>query len=457
MSATPDPIVPIEELADLIDRRDAVGCTNWLERNASRDTVYALGRLDDDQRELLLGLLDPQAAADVIDQLPETQAIEAIEGLEAGVAARILEALPSDEQVDLINELEARDAEAILDAFDPEEAAGLRRLAAYDDSVAGGLMMLEFLSFQPDASVRSVLDDLEQNAERYAEINVQYTYVVDRTRRLQGVVPLRAMLLAPRSRTLAEIMIPNPISVPDSMELDELSAVFSDHPYLGLPVIDSRKRLVGVIERSDIEHALIEDAEEVYRQTQGIVGGEELRTMPLVTRSSRRLAWLSINIVLNIMAASIIAFHQDTIEAVIALAVFLPIISDMSGCSGNQAVAVSMRELTLGVARPSDLFSVLRKEMSVGLINGIALGLLIALVAFAWKGNPYLGAVVGGALMLNTIIAVSIGGTIPLILKGMNLDPALASGPVLTTITDMCGFMLVLSLASAAMSQLQNL
>ena len=176
--------------------------------------------------------------------------------------------------------------------------------------------------------------------------------------------------------------------------------------------------------------------------------------MPLLLRSRRRLSWLSINIVLNICAASIIAMHQDTLTAVIALAVFLPIISDMSGCSGNQAVAVSMREMTLGLVDSRELLRVLGKEATLGVINGLTLGALVAGVAWAWKGNPYLGLVVGIAMMANTIIAVSIGGTIPLILKRFNLDPALASGPILTTVTDMSGFMIVLGLASAMIDKL---
>ncbi len=171
--------------------------------------------------------------------------------------------------------------------------------------------------------------------------------------------------------------------------------------------------------------------------------------MPTSLRSRRRLSWLSINILLNIVAASVIAFYQETLSQVIALAVFLPIISDMSGCSGNQAVAVSMRELSLGLVKPHEIVWVWLKEVSVGLINGIALGFLIAAVAWIWQGNPVLGAVVGIAMMLNTIIAVSLGGTLPLLMRRMNLDPALASGPILTTVTDMCGFFLVLSLASA--------
>ena len=176
--------------------------------------------------------------------------------------------------------------------------------------------------------------------------------------------------------------------------------------------------------------------------------------MPLHLRSRRRLSWLSINIFLNVIAASVIAAYQDTLAQVIALAVFLPIISDMSGCSGSQAVAVSIRELTLGLVRPTEFVRVLFKELALGMINGLALGLLIALVAFIWKGNPWLGLVVGGALMLNTIVAVCLGGLIPLVLKRFNMDPALASGPILTTVTDMCGFFFVLSMATVLLPQL---
>jgi magnesium transporter len=146
--------------------------------------------------------------------------------------------------------------------------------------------------------------------------------------------------------------------------------------------------------------------------------------------------------------------YQDTLQAVIALAVFLPIISDMSGCSGNQAVAVSIRELTLGVIRPTEFLRIVWKEGMLGMINGAVLGLLLGTIAFVWKGNLYLGLVVGGALLLNTILSVLLGGMVPLLLKRFKVDPALASGPILTTCTDMCGFFLVLSLASTLLSKL---
>jgi len=176
--------------------------------------------------------------------------------------------------------------------------------------------------------------------------------------------------------------------------------------------------------------------------------------MPLLVRSGRRLSFLSLNIFLNIAAASVIVLYQDTLAAMIALAVFLPIISDMSGCSGNQAVAVSIRELALGLVRPREFVRVLVKESSLGVMNGIALGLILGVVAVLWKKNLYLGLVVGAALGLNTLVAVTLGGLLPLVLKRLRVDPALVSGPLLTTVTDMCGFFFTLYFATALLSRL---
>jgi magnesium transporter len=185
------------------------------------------------------------------------------------------------------------------------------------------------------------------------------------------------------------------------------------------------------------------------------VGGEEFRSMPIRTRSGRRLSWLSINIVLNLIAASVITRYEATLEQVIALAFFLPIISDMSGCSGNQAVAVSMRELSKGLIKPKEVFRVLLKELPVGMLNGLALGIILSCIAALWQWNLAFGAVIGLALMANTIVSVCLGGSIPLILRAVKLDPALVSSPLLTTITDMCGFFFVLSFATAAMQYIQ--
>ncbi len=461
-TATADPSSPSftpeeadrDALIAAIEQSDAPACERWLDEVDAGELVHALSALSDEQRAKLLGLLGPESASDVISRLPELQALGALESVEAHVAAGIIGELDSDERAGLIRALDDDNAHAILGAMDPELARGIRTLAAYDEDSAGGLMLTEYLAFDEAATVREVLADIEANAEEYANYNIQYSYVIDTQGKLKGVLPLRNMLLARRSAAVSGIMIAYPIRVTDTATMDDVRAVFNEYAFMGLPVVDADDVLLGVIEASDVAQADAEQADDLYRQSQGIVGGEELRSMPLLLRSRRRLAWLSANIVLNIMAASIIALHQDTLEAVIALAVFLPIISDMSGCSGNQAVAVTMRELTLGVTKPRDALRVLVKESLLGLINGLALGTLIGAVAFAWKGNLFLSLVVGGSLAINTVVAVCIGGLIPLLLKKMKADPALASGPILTTVTDMCGFFIVLTFASMVLSQL---
>jgi magnesium transporter len=318
-------------------------------------------------------------------------------------------------------------------------------------------MISEFLAYSSQNTISNVLDDLQANHEEYRDYHVQYFYVTDTENKLVGVLRIHDLLFPPPQTRLSEIMLKSPLSVSDTATLTELRDFFEEHNMFGTPVVNGTGVLVGVVLPQSIEEALRKQKTKIYLQLSGIIGGEEFRTMPLLSRSGRRLSWLSLNIVLNIIAASVIALYQDTLAAAITLAVFLPMVSDMSGCSGNQAVAVSMRELSLGLVRPKELFWVLAKEVKVGIINGLVLGLLLGGVAYLWKGNPWLGLVVGGALAANTLISVSLGGMLPLGLKRLKLDPALVSGPLLTTVTDMCGFFLVLSFASAVLPKLTGM
>lgn len=177
--------------------------------------------------------------------------------------------------------------------------------------------------------------------------------------------------------------------------------------------------------------------------------------MPIYSRSLRRMIWLSLTVVLNLVSASVIGLYQNTLNEIIALAVFLPVISGMGGSSGNQAIAVSMRELTLGLIKSYELRWVVLKELSVGVINGLLLGAAIGCIAWFWKGNFYLGLVVGAAMALSTLIAVCLGGGLPLLLKRMNIDPALVAGPILMTLADASGFFFALSFATLLLQQLR--
>jgi magnesium transporter len=387
-----------------------------------------------------------------VHDLPDEQAADVLEMLPPPVAADIFESMPSDDRVDVLADVQAENVEQILAAMEPRESAESRKLMEYPEDSAGGIMATEYLSCREHVLVGNMIEDLRKHRKTYSDFHVQYIYIITNNGTLSGVLPLRELILAAGELSVADIMIKNPLSVHVNDMLENLLAIFEEHQYLAVPVVDEQDRLIGVVRRDDVEEADAQRASDTFLKLSGVWGGEELRTMPLRERSTRRLSWLSINIVLNIISASVIAFHQDTLSAVIALAVFLPIISDMSGCSGNQAVAVSLRELALGLVRPRDLLRVLRKEFGIGILNGLALGLLLAVVTLLWKGNPFLGLVVGGAMALNTILAVALGGLLPLVLKRLNIDPALASGPILTTVTDMCGFLLLLGFASAMLT-----
>lgn len=445
---------PWIEMLRLAEVGTAKELETFVSQLSTSDQALALSRLDEGETERVLEALRPDDAAELIGHLSEMQAAQAISTLEADIAAAIVHELPSDEQADVLGDLDEAHAEAILDSLPDDEAAAVRELAAYDDNVAGGLMVSELLRFTDQMTVAEVIERLSKQQDDYDETDIRYGYVCDDADRLVGVLPMSNLLFVKRSSTVGDAMIREPLSIVDNMPLRDLVEFFDSHNFLGVPVVDSSGALKGVVHREAVEYAASRATESDYLKSQGIVGGEELRTMPLWLRARRRLSWLSINVLLNIGAASVIALFQDTLQSVIALAVFLPIISDMSGCSGNQAVAVSMRELSLGLVRPTEMLLVWIKEVYVGLINGAVLGLLVAIAAILFDGNPYLGFVVGIALFVNTIIAVSIGGTVPLLVKRLGFDPAVASGPLLTTVTDMCGFFLVLGLATLMLARL---
>lgn len=436
-----------EVLREYLAQDDRKALNEYLGSLSGEETLRALMRLEMEEQQQILARLTPESAAEVFEFIPDESAGELLGELHPQVAASIVSEMSSDEQADVLSELDADELEEILRHMDDEDVIEARQLMAYDEDVAGGLMMKEYFSFPQMYRASSVLRDLAGREEEYELNNVLYIYVTGRGGELLGVARIRDIIVAPPEARLADILHPA-VSVKDTAKLDELEDFFDENNLSAVPVVDENNRILGVVRRRAVYDAVAERADADHLKSQGIVGGEELRSMPTAVRSRRRLSWLSVNIVLNLIAASVIAQFQDVLSAVIILAVFLPIVSDMSGCSGNQAVAVSMRELSLGIIRKSDLFYVWRKEALVGVINGISLGILISLIAWVWQGNGWLGLVVGLALALNTVVAVSIGGTVPIVLKALRVDPAVASGPILTTITDMCGFFLLLGTAS---------
>ncbi len=445
---------PAKTLIEAIQTDDPSQIEAFLEGLKPGDEARGVAELNKGQQMRLLELLGPERSAELLLKIAGRGSVGLFRQMPPEQAAVIVEEMSSRQQVDILRGLKEKDADQIIGEFAQPKAEKLRELMAYPEDTAGGLMIPEYLAFSSRMLVKDVLDELREHGEVYSDYVIQYAYVVSEQGELLGVLRLRDLLMVPKNNPVTEIMIRDPQKVRVDTTLRDLREFFGQYNFLGLPVVDDRDRLVGVVRSAAVRDAVTRRSNQLFLKFAGIVGGEEFRTMSLFRRSSRRLSWLSVNILLNIVAASVIALYQDTLERAIVLAVFLPIISDMSGCSGNQAVAVSIRELTLGLVRPKELLRVLSKESGIGIVNGIVLGMLLGGAAFLWKGNPYLGLVVGVSLAANTVVAVSFGGLVPLILRRIGADPALASGPLLTTITDMCGFFFVLSFASALLPKL---
>ena len=458
-SLSPPPPTPKGEVWPLLE--EALSSANLeqikdiLEQLDLEEKTRAISRLTLEKRALLAETLPCEDLAQLLKELPEAPAVELVSSLPSEQAAAAMVCLPPETSSRLLRELEEEESTEILQEIDEGDSLNaLKNRLEYEEGTAGSLMRGSPVSFFQKTTIQQLLDDLHAHAEDYSDRDIQYLYVVDEQKKLTGVLQLRQLLWSPRNKQLAELMIPDPLSVSDQLDFHDLAEIFQKRPFLGLPVVDGEGRLLGVVPRDTVQRETSDEQTELYLQSQGIVDGEELRSMPLFDRCRKRLAWLAPNIVLNLAAASVIAANEDTLREVIALAVFLPIVSDMSGCSGNQAVAVSIRELTLGVLKPKDFLRVILKEGLVGIVNGTLLGILLGIVAATWKGNLYLGLVVMSALALNTVVSVLLGGLVPLFLKSRKVDPALASGPILTTCTDMFGFFLVLTLASSMLDKL---
>ncbi|MCH7228171.1 magnesium transporter [Haloferula sp. A504] len=446
---------PWELLHDLIDRSDSAGAKDLIDQLGADEQRRLFSRLELEERQALLTLLGPEDAAALLEHLVPQQAVEVLEELAPDYSADVMEELSDERSAELLREMDREESSAILDEFDDvEDSEAFRRRLDCESGSAGGLMVEMYHSFQASETIGAVLRSFGKEDDDFGDLEIQYAYAVDADGRLIGVLPVRDLVRTPPRARVNEVMIANPLSVTLDTPLQELRRIFDEKSFLGLPVVDADGRLCGVVSRSAVRRATTSEQTDAFLKLSGIIGGEELRSMPFWSRCFRRLAWLGPNILLNLLAASVIASFEGTLQAVIALAVFLPIVSDMSGCAGNQAVAVSIRELTLGVIKPLDFLRVAFKEGSVGIVNGIILGILLGIAAFLWKDNVYLGMVVAAALGLNTVFSVLLGGLVPLGLKRFGIDPALASGPILTTCTDMCGFFLVLSFATVALAHL---
>lgn len=439
------------ELRDLVAAGQvALAAERYQAVDPDPDATRALfGLLDTGEGAAFLGALtDEVKAREVLLWLPPEQSGAVLAELDAGVAARLVRGLPSDERADLLAQLGDEDQDAIQASLPAEARADAARLLKYEPDSAGGLMETELLSYPVSSLVRDAIRDLRTNREKYSSIGVQYMYLVDGQRRLAGVVPLRDLMLAPEDAPLSQLSRQSPAAVRDVDSTHDVALAFDEHPYLALPVVDEQGALLGVVNRADATQSEQEQTEDQYRVSQGIVGGEELRSMPVALRLRRRTAWLGVNLILCLGGAAIVAMHQETIAKAIVVAAVLPVISATSGNAAMQAAAVSIRELTLGIIEPRAWRRVLAHELLLALLMAIPLGGAVAVLARFWGAGWMVGEAVGLAMAVNACIAVGIGATCPLVLRRFRIDPALASGPISTTMADVTGFAITLGLVA---------
>jgi len=457
---TPDQepqIDPTQELAKVIDSGNAEHLAAFLQLLPPEDTTYTISHLDEDRQTRMLSLLSTEhndLAADLMEHFVDEHAADMIEQLEPSEAAAIVDEMDSDEQTDVLAELTEDDAEAILDEMDPAEAQDARQRLMYDEDVAGGLMITEYLVYREDQTVDDVIADLREHADEYDEYEVRYAYLTDTAGRFKGVVTMRSLVMAQAGRKLADLTIKTPASTKVDTHMQDLADLFDRVDFSAVPVLDAEGLLVGVVQRAAVQEALSESANEDLLMVAGIVAGEEIRSMPMMSRLLRRLAYLVPIMVLLMISASVIHLFIDTIDKLPVLAMFLPVVAGLCGSGGNQAVGVSLREVSLGLITPGDYLRVLFKEAVLGLLAGLFLGAVLFLIVWGWQQDFYLGLVIGGSIPIVFLIAKTVGGTAPLALRSIGLDPAMASGPAVTTVVDLFSFFIVLLFATLMLSKI---
>ncbi|HKY62819.1 MAG TPA: magnesium transporter [bacterium] len=409
------------------------------------DIADIVERLKEEDRTRIMGLLSEELAAEVLSLVEEYHKPEVIESIPEETLTKIVLHMDSDDMTDILEELPKEEAEEILDALPPDEAEPVRQLLSYPPDSAGGLMQTELVKVQAGDNLGETVRLIREKTGKFDDIiNV---YVVNEHDLLIGIVPLRALILGRPEQKVSEVMVKDVITAMVDMDQEQVAELFRKYDFISLPVVDQQGKLLGRILVDDIVDVIQEEASEDIYRLAGVDKEEHVNDSPW--RSIRlRLPWLSFNAITAIVAATVVGLFQGTIQKVVALAVFMPIVAGMGGNAGTQSLTVITRGLALGELTFSNAKRVLLKELVAGICNGIILGALMATLAYLYQGNPMLGLVLGLAMISNMFMAALAGTSIPLLLKWAKVDPALASGVIVTTFTDVTGFFCFLGLAT---------
>src|SRR5687767_13868699 len=433
----------VDLVLDSVKRLLRVGATanlsNLLQKQHPADLAQIFGELPDRDRIAAFAVLverNSRLAMETLSELgPETGA-QLLAGRSADEIAKLVQELPSDDAAALIDNLPEELSTSVLELMGRKESGEVENLLEYPEQTAGRIMNPHVFALAEDMTVGEAITALQSS--RDVEM-VFYLYIVDARGHLVGVTSLRRLLLVSPETPLKRIMTPDPISARVDMDQEEVARLVASYNLLAIPVVDDSNKLVGIITVDDVIDVIKDEATEDLYRLAGVSGDERVGTPPFEALR-KRLPWLGVNLVTAFVAASVVALFEGTISRVTALAVFMPIVAGMGGNAATQTLTVIVRGLALGELAWSNARKALLKEAVIGLGSGITLGTLAAAVAWATKWDPMLGLLLGLAMVCNLFVATVAGTLVPLGLKALRIDPALASSVFITTFTDVVGF-----------------
>lgn len=393
----------------------------------------------------MLSMLDKKRAGRVIANMHQEFAVQIMESLEETERAKLINSIPADNLNNLLEAADNEFSEKLYNLLKSDLKNHLDKIREYPSGSAGRIMSPYFLTARGDGSVRETIESM-LSAPPEVE-GTPYIYVLDQAGELTGVMSIKDMLREDPERKLKEVMNPGIVTVKDTDSAHEASDIIRNRRLMMLPVVDSNGHIVGVITFDDAMKVLTKDAAKLIVSSSAIVQDESFFTPPMRAVKGR-LPWMAANVFLNMGAVAVITGFEATIATVAILAAFIPMITDMGGNVGIQSLSVAIRSIALGGVKMRDIRKVIKKEILIGIVNGIALGMLFAVIAYILRGNPYLGLLAGAALGINVLVAGIVGGALPFLIKAIGKDPAMMTGPVLTTITDITGVSIYLGLST---------
>ncbi|MFP7479704.1 magnesium transporter [Terribacillus saccharophilus] len=402
-------------------------------------------------RKQIYSYLSPDETAEIMENVNWENADLYFTEMYSRYAAQVLAEMSADDAVDILKEMDKNKVASFITIMDKESADEIKHLLHYEDKTAGSIMTTEFVSVSATDTVREAM--LHLRAEAPDAETIYYTYVVDLDKKLVGVISLRNLIIAEKDWLISEVMSDRIVSVAVGDDQEHAAQMMRDYDFLALPVVDFQNHILGIITVDDILDVMEEEADEDYSRLAGVSDTERGEDSAFVS-ARKRLPWLVVLLFLGMITASLISRFENTLSQVAILASFIPLIGGMGGNTGTQALAVAVRGMATGdVAKRGKMRMVMREGLT-GIMTGLSCGIVITVVVAFWQQDFFLGLLVGLSIFATLIIATLAGAIIPLLMHKLNIDPAIASGPFITTINDIISILIYFGLATAFMGLL---